>query len=57
MKLFGLTETKLFHFYRVFKTARGGEGDALRSLHFHELYSLVANLTNDNKILIFPHFI
>ena len=56
MKFFGLTETKLFQFYRVFKTARGveGEGDALRSLHFLDLYSLDANLTNDNKILIFP---
>ena len=25
MKLFGLTETKLFHFYRIFKNG-GGEG-------------------------------
>ena len=27
MKLFGLTETKLFHFHRIFKNGTGGGGE------------------------------
>ena len=58
MKSFGLTETKLFHFHRIFKEG-GGEGgggvqaNPIRIRHCNPCGSLVSNSVSVNMNMFF----